>query len=284
MAARGTAAVEWVECSKCGKWRKLPGAPWPRAEELPDVWTCEMARWNPARATCAAGEEPDDGMLPLVTVAFAAGGGDEEDGATVVAPLVLRRQPSPAAPTNTASSTSGSSGTVVVLPRPQPSATTTTATTTTATMGAASSLSIPKPGAPVRALLESLATSLHRTNVVLKRHRDDPGKGNDALFESINTVITTMRRVDEAAREKTKEPQEGGGADAKADEPEADPDAALRVPVPRGLLHRLDRPDGENDPTFFTADVVRFAMDEHDRLERARKTLRESSGALHESR
>ena len=39
----GSAAVEtfeWVECSACGKWRRLDGV---NAEELADEWTCGMS-------------------------------------------------------------------------------------------------------------------------------------------------------------------------------------------------------------------------------------------------
>ena len=57
----GSAAVEtfeWVECSACGKWRRLVGV---NAEELPDQWTCGMSA-DPQRNSCEAEEEAmDDG-------------------------------------------------------------------------------------------------------------------------------------------------------------------------------------------------------------------------------
>jgi CW-type Zinc Finger len=50
--------VEWVQCEKCSKWRKLPADL--SADELPDVWVCSMNSWNPAVASCKASEETTD--------------------------------------------------------------------------------------------------------------------------------------------------------------------------------------------------------------------------------
>jgi hypothetical protein len=47
--------VEWVQCEKCEKWRKLP--PYMSSDELPDSWYCSMNTWNPESARC---EEPED--------------------------------------------------------------------------------------------------------------------------------------------------------------------------------------------------------------------------------
>jgi len=47
--------VEWVQCDKCGKWRKLP--PDISADELPDIWDCSMNTWKPASASCNADED-----------------------------------------------------------------------------------------------------------------------------------------------------------------------------------------------------------------------------------
>lgn len=47
--------VEWVKCDKCGKWRRLPSHI--SADDLPDLWYCEMNTWNPDAASC---DEPGD--------------------------------------------------------------------------------------------------------------------------------------------------------------------------------------------------------------------------------
>ncbi|KAG7374060.1 CW-type zinc finger domain containing protein [Nitzschia inconspicua] len=50
--------VEWVQCEKCEKWRKLP--PDISADELPDTWYCSMNTWNPSSASCNADEDKTD--------------------------------------------------------------------------------------------------------------------------------------------------------------------------------------------------------------------------------
>merc|ERR1712166_410163 len=50
--------VEWVQCDKCEKWRKLP--PDISADELPDIWNCTMNTWKPASASCNADEDKTD--------------------------------------------------------------------------------------------------------------------------------------------------------------------------------------------------------------------------------
>lgn len=50
--------VEWVQCEKCEKWRKLP--PYMAADELPDTWYCTMNTWNPDSASCDAPEDKAD--------------------------------------------------------------------------------------------------------------------------------------------------------------------------------------------------------------------------------
>jgi len=50
--------VEWVQCDKCEKWRKLP--PDISADELPDIWNCTMNTWKPASASCSADEDKTD--------------------------------------------------------------------------------------------------------------------------------------------------------------------------------------------------------------------------------
>mmetsp|Transcript_15163 Transcript_15163/g.37161 ORF Transcript_15163/g.37161 Transcript_15163/m.37161 type:complete len:1484 (+) Transcript_15163:310-4761(+) len=50
--------VEWVQCEKCEKWRKLP--PYMSADELPDKWYCSLNTWNEASASCDAAEDKAD--------------------------------------------------------------------------------------------------------------------------------------------------------------------------------------------------------------------------------
>lgn len=54
--------VEWVQCEKCNKWRKLP--PHISADELPEVWFCSMNTWN-ATLTCEDPEDKADGLQDL---------------------------------------------------------------------------------------------------------------------------------------------------------------------------------------------------------------------------
>jgi len=49
---------QWVQCSTCGKWRKLPASI--AAESLPDKWYCANNTWDTQFATCDAIEESDD--------------------------------------------------------------------------------------------------------------------------------------------------------------------------------------------------------------------------------
>jgi len=49
---------EWVECTKCGKWRKLPASI--AAASLPDEWYCTNNTWDVRFATCDAIEESED--------------------------------------------------------------------------------------------------------------------------------------------------------------------------------------------------------------------------------
>ena len=55
--------VEWVQCEKCDKWRKLP--PHISADELPDVWYCSMNTWNPGAASCSAPEDKAEGLQDI---------------------------------------------------------------------------------------------------------------------------------------------------------------------------------------------------------------------------
>lgn len=49
--------VDWVQCNKCEKWRKVPGHI--NVTELPEVWYCSLNKWAPLMAKCSAKEESE---------------------------------------------------------------------------------------------------------------------------------------------------------------------------------------------------------------------------------
>ncbi|OQR84250.1 hypothetical protein ACHHYP_13676 [Achlya hypogyna] len=52
------AVLEWAQCEKCNKWRKLPHHV--KSSTLPDKWYCSMNHWNIALASCSVPEEADN--------------------------------------------------------------------------------------------------------------------------------------------------------------------------------------------------------------------------------
>ncbi|GMH94651.1 hypothetical protein TL16_g12967 [Triparma laevis f. inornata] len=68
--------MEWVQCEKCEKWRRLP--PNLSAADLPDTWYCSMNTWDKSTATCAAKENEADnnvkGEYTILSGASAAAG------------------------------------------------------------------------------------------------------------------------------------------------------------------------------------------------------------------
>ena len=52
------AALQWVQCSRCSKWRKLGIGVDPN--ELPEVWTCAMNTWDNVHNNCSVPQEADD--------------------------------------------------------------------------------------------------------------------------------------------------------------------------------------------------------------------------------
>lgn len=50
--------VNWVQCNKCGKWRKVPNEIF--LQGMPNVWYCAMNTWALAYARCAAKEEVEE--------------------------------------------------------------------------------------------------------------------------------------------------------------------------------------------------------------------------------
>ncbi|KAL8019236.1 putative Zinc finger, PHD-type, Zinc finger, FYVE/PHD-type, Zinc finger, CW-type [Plasmopara halstedii] len=55
--------LEWAQCEKCNKWRKLPQHI--KSSTLPDKWYCSMNHWDPSHAKCSIPEEVDQEPLPL---------------------------------------------------------------------------------------------------------------------------------------------------------------------------------------------------------------------------
>ncbi|RMX65009.1 hypothetical protein DD238_005030 [Peronospora effusa] len=55
--------LEWAQCEKCNKWRKLPQHI--KSSTLPDKWYCSMNHWDPTHAKCSVPEETDQEPLPL---------------------------------------------------------------------------------------------------------------------------------------------------------------------------------------------------------------------------
>ncbi|ETW09984.1 hypothetical protein, variant [Aphanomyces invadans] len=54
--------LEWAQCEKCNKWRKLPAHV--KSANLPDKWYCSLNHWNPAVASCSVPEETDQEHVP----------------------------------------------------------------------------------------------------------------------------------------------------------------------------------------------------------------------------
>ena len=50
------ATVQWVECSRCEKWRIIPARADGRHEEIPDLWFCDM-NTDLTRNFCEAEEQ-----------------------------------------------------------------------------------------------------------------------------------------------------------------------------------------------------------------------------------
>ena len=68
--------MEWVQCEKCEKWRKLP--PNLSAADLPDKWFCAMNTWDKSSASCHVEENLDEneikGEFTILSGASAAAG------------------------------------------------------------------------------------------------------------------------------------------------------------------------------------------------------------------
>ncbi len=69
---------EWVECTKCCKWRRLPSHV--AHDSLPEGWECLMTNWKSIYVNCSVDEEVYGGRDTV-------GGG--VDGGSVSVPYVL---------------------------------------------------------------------------------------------------------------------------------------------------------------------------------------------------
>ena len=58
--------LDWVECSSCGKWRKVP--PSIKVESLPEIWTCSQNNWDPSFARCSVPQEEEEKHSPVEAV------------------------------------------------------------------------------------------------------------------------------------------------------------------------------------------------------------------------
>nr|CCA27889.1 conserved hypothetical protein [Albugo laibachii Nc14] len=83
--------LEWAQCEKCNKWRKLPQHI--KSSTLPDKWFCSMNHWDVARASCRVPEEVDNEPLEHKTMVHLEGSTrvlkpQEENGCVEVLPSV----------------------------------------------------------------------------------------------------------------------------------------------------------------------------------------------------
>lgn len=68
----------WVQCDKCGKWRRIPGSV--DMDSLPDSWFCSMNQWDELRNSCEAVEEAYQDTVVDITPRRTADAEDEEHG------------------------------------------------------------------------------------------------------------------------------------------------------------------------------------------------------------
>jgi hypothetical protein len=64
------AAVSWVQCNRCKKWRKAPDV-----ENLPDKWFCSLNNWAPQFASCSVKQEDDETTNEQTIHSIPYGGG-----------------------------------------------------------------------------------------------------------------------------------------------------------------------------------------------------------------
>lgn len=68
----GLQTIQWVECSRCQKWRIIHPLPDGSDECIPEIWFCEMNK-DSAHSSCEAPEEdykvPEVALVPLPPVA-----------------------------------------------------------------------------------------------------------------------------------------------------------------------------------------------------------------------
>jgi hypothetical protein len=80
----------------------------------------------------------------------------------------------------------------------------------------------------------------------------------DDLFLGINEVIVSLKRLTDAI-----------------DKPGEKESPILSVPIPQPLLERLDRPDGQSNPSLYSLDLIQGIMLEHSRVKDVMKHLSE---------
>ena len=65
MASDPAELVQWVECSRCSKWRIIPPNPDGSHNDIPDIWFCEM-NTDVMYSTCEAPEQEYKAPEPIV--------------------------------------------------------------------------------------------------------------------------------------------------------------------------------------------------------------------------
>lgn len=81
-AAAISSEVNWVQCNKCRKWRKVPESI--DIDSLPDKWFCSLNTWAPAYAKCLSKQEVEDTSPQPITINTdrVLGGGGRKSGSS----------------------------------------------------------------------------------------------------------------------------------------------------------------------------------------------------------
>ncbi len=85
------AAVNWVMCNKCKKWRKVPE--YISMEVLPDKWFCSLNTWSVAFSRCSAKEEQDDVLVATESSDFISNNLTDNVSAKISREIPSRRKP-----------------------------------------------------------------------------------------------------------------------------------------------------------------------------------------------
>jgi len=99
---------DWVQCSVCNKWRRLPqrGSEF-YPSDLPSTWTCAMSTWDPAKASCEADEDAYDDTVPVVLDGVPIQNSESQSDATENQPFedTVAQSAAPAVPSTATTTT-----------------------------------------------------------------------------------------------------------------------------------------------------------------------------------